>query len=224
MHPPFRGKENEEKSMERSELYRMVLNSLLAELAKTGDKNIPAAVSNRHIHLSRADVIRLFGAGYPLKPVKDISQPGQYACEERVTLIGPKGTIDNVRVLGPEYEQTQVEVSAADASLLGIKPVVRVPGYLLGTPGIRVKGPAGEVSLHSGVIVPARHIHMSEAEASAYGYKDKDRVRLRKTGVQAVLFDNVIVCVSSKYSLEAHLNTDECLAAAIQNGEILEVI
>lgn len=210
--------------MERSELYRMVRNSLLAELAKTGDRNVPAAVSNRHIHLSRADVIKLFGAGYPLKPAKEISQPGQYACEERVTLIGPKGTIDNVRVLGPEYPQTQVEISAADASLLGIKPVVRVPGQLLGTPGIRVKGPAGVAQLHCGVIVPAIHLHMSEEEAAAYNLKDGDTVRLRKTGMQTAIYENVIVCAGKKYSLEVHLNKDDAISGGVACGEILEIM
>lgn len=151
--------------MERSELYKVVRNSLLVELAKTGDKNVPVSILNRHVQLSRADVIKLFGAGYRLRPIKEMSQSGQFACEEKITLLGPRGTIADVRVIGPECQQTQVEVSFTDSQLLGIKPVVRMSGNLLGTPGIRLSGPAGVVQLHSGVIVPARHLHMSSEQA-----------------------------------------------------------
>lgn len=140
--------------MEKNELKQMVRNILLVELAKAGVKNVPVAVSNRHVHLSRCDVEKLFGAGYQLRPQKALSQPHQYACEEKIVLTGPKGKIADVRVLGPERKETQVEVSMTDSFKLGVKPVVRMSGDLSGTPGIRLSGPAGEVELSSGVIFP----------------------------------------------------------------------
>ncbi|MEI8200588.1 MAG: PduL/EutD family phosphate acyltransferase [Eubacteriales bacterium] len=210
--------------MERSELYMVVRDSLLVELAKIGDKNVPVSILNRHIFLSRADVIKLFGAGYQLRPVKEMSQSGQFACEEKITLIGPGGTIADVRVIGPECQQTQVAVSFTDAQQLGIKPIVRMPGSLLGTPGIRVSGPAGIISLHSGVIIPARHMHMSEEQAAAYQLKDGDTVKIRKKGMQSAAFDDVIVCTGKNQRIEVHFNTDDGTSAGIICGEIVEII
>lgn len=210
--------------MERSELYKVVRNSLLVELAKTGDKNVPVSIMNRHIQLSRADVIRLFGAGYQFKPLKEMSQCGQFACEEKITLLGPRGTIADVRVIGPECQQTEVDVSFTDSQLLGLKPVVRMSGSLLGTPGIRVSGPAGVISLHCGVIIPARHLHMSCVQAAAYGLKDGDKVKIRKSGMRTVAFDDVTVCTGKNQSIELHLNTDDGTSAGINCGEIVEII
>ena len=210
--------------MERSELYKVVRDSLLVELAKIGDKNVPVSILNRHIFLSRADVIKLFGAGYQLRPVKEMSQSGEFACEEKITLTGPGGTIADVRVIGPECQQTQVTVSFTDAQHLGIKPVVRMSGSLLGTPGIRVSGPAGVIFLHSGVIIPARHLHMSDEQAAAYGLKDGDTVKIRKKGMQTAAFDNVTVCAGKNQNIELHLNTDDGISAGISCGEIVEIM
>lgn len=210
--------------MERSELYKVVRNSLLVELAKIGDKNVPVSILNRHILLSRADVIGLFGAGYQLRPIKEMSQSGQFVCEEKITLLGPRGTIADVRVIGPECQQTQVEVSFTDSQLLGIKPVVRMSGSLLGTPGIRVSGPAGVISLHYGVIIPARHLHMSNEQAAAYGLKDGDTVKIRKSGMQIPAFDDVAVCTGKNQNIEVHLNTDDGTSAGINCGEIVEIM
>lgn len=210
--------------MEKSELYTVVRNLLLTEMAKTGEKYVPVAISNRHVHLCRADVEKLFGNGYQLHLSKKISQPGQFACEEKIKLIGPKGSISDVRVLGPERKQTQVEILYTDSFKLGIKPVVHMSGDLIGTPGIQLCGPSGVVELDSGVIISARHLHMSCEEAGAYGFKEGDAIKIRKQGVRVSVYDNVIVRTGKEHSLEVHLDTDEGNAAAITCGEILEVI
>ncbi len=122
---------------------------------------LPIALSNRHVHLSQADIETLFGAGHELTHFKPLSQPGQYACEEKVDLVGPKGTIKGVRVLGPARPNTQVEISLADGFALGVKAPIKESGDIAGTPGVKLVGPAGEVELAEGVIVASRHIHMS---------------------------------------------------------------
>ena len=136
---------------------------VLSELSRAGERYIPVGVSARHVHLTTADIERLFGPGYRLTPCKKLSQPGQFAAEERVTLLGPGGKIDKVRILGPARRESQVEVAFGDAMRLGLRQVpVRMSGKLEGTPGIRLTGPAGEITLDHGVIVAARHIHMSK--------------------------------------------------------------
>lgn len=214
--------------MDRSELYKVVRDSLLVELARTGNKNVPVSIMNHHVHLSRTDAVRLFGADYQLTKSREMSQPGQFACEEKISLIGPKGTISDVRVVGPLCEQTRVEVSYTDTATLGIKPIIRLPGSLprslLGTPGIKLGGPAGTSQLHSGVIVPVCHLHLSVEEASAYGLKDGGTVGIRRTAQSNETISNVCVCTGSGQRLEVHINADEAAAANIRCGEILEII
>lgn len=210
--------------MDDTALYQIVRNSLLAELAKTGQKHVPVAVSNRHVHLCRSDVEKLFGAGYQLKPLRRLSQPGQFACQEKVLLLGPRGTIAGVRVLGPERKETQVEVSCTDSYTLGIKPVIRMSGELDGTPGLRLGGPMGAIDLAGGVIVGARHLHMSESEAAAYGLTNGDPVRIISAGPRRTILENVVVRSGKGHSLEVHIDTDEANAAGIQCGEILELV
>lgn len=171
--------------------------------------------SARHIHLTEADIATLFGAGAVLHNKKDLSQPGQFACEEKVELVGPKGSL-KVSVLGPARKETQVELSFTDARTLGLKSVpVRESGDVAGTPGIKLVGPAGEIDLDHGVIIAKRHIHMTPADAEAFGVKDKDVVNVKiASDGRTTIYGDVVVRVSPSYALAMHIDTDESNAAA----------
>lgn len=188
------------------------------------EKMLPAALSNRHIHLSKEDIEVLFGAEYELTKLKDLSQPGQYACQEKIDLVGPKGTIKGVRVLGPARAKTQIEISLADGFVLGVKPPVRDSGDVEGSPGAKIVGPKGEVEMSEGIIAAARHIHMHTSDAEAFGVVDKQRVKVRTTGERGVIFENVLVRAHETYALEMHIDVDEGNAAALKNGEMVELI
>ena len=192
--------------------------------AAQGEYYVPAAASARHIHLSENDVAALFGAGYALRPFKPLSQPGQFAAEEKVDIVGPRGSIKGVRVLGPARKDTQVELSLTDAYKLGIKPVVRMSGDIGFTPGAKLLGPNGSVELPQGVIISARHLHISKGEAVAYGLKDGDVISLKKGGARETVFGNVLVRCGDGHSLEVHLDTDEANGALLNNGDLLEII
>lgn len=196
---------------------------------------IPVGVSNRHFHLSQADVEKLFGstalagtgAGYQLTKLRDISQKGQFAANETVDVIGPKGKLERVRVVGPARGQTQLEISRTDAVTLGINPPVRYSGELKGSAGARLVGPKGEVVLSEGIIIPQRHIHMSPTDAKKFGVKDRDRVivaplqKMLPAGSEdrGVIFDNVLIRVDPSFVLDFHLDTDEANAAGLTNGD-----
>ena len=169
--------------------------------------------SARHIHLSTADIETLFGAGAELHNKKDLSQPGQFACEEKVQLVGPKGSL-MVSVLGPARKDTQVELSFTDARTLGLKSVpVRESGDVAGTPGIKLVGPAGEVELTQGVLIAKRHIHMTPADAEAFGVSDKEIVSVKLDTERPLIFGDVVVRVSPTFALAMHIDTDEANAA-----------
>ena len=185
---------------------------------------LPIALSNRHVHLSQADIDVLFGAGHQLVEFKPLSQPGQYACEEKVDLVGPKGTIKGVRVLGPARPNTQVEISLADGFALGVKAPIKESGDIAGTPGVKLVGPAGEVELSEGVIVASRHIHMSLEDAAKFGVEDKQIVKVRTFGPRAVVFENVLVRANAAFALEMHVDVEEGNAAGVRNGEEVELI
>lgn len=174
---------------------------------------IPISASVRHVHLCRENVEALFGAGHQLTPAKALSQPGQFACEETVTVCGPKGRIERVRVLGPERQETQLEISRTDEFKLGVDAPVRASGKLEGTPGIRLEGPEGAVELERGAIQAARHIHMTPADAERLGVEDKQWVMVRVGGERGIIFDDVLVRVKESYLLDMHLDTDEANAA-----------
>ena len=190
-------------------------------------KKFIVETSARHVHVTAEALETLFGKGAALTNKKDLSQPGQFACEERVTIVGPKGELKNVSILGPERSACQVEISATDARKLGVASVIRESGDIAGTPGCRLIGPAGEVELTEGVIVAKRHIHMTPADAAEYGVKDKDIVWVRvDTPERALIFGDVVVRVSPKFALAMHIDTDESNAAnAFKNdgGEIVTV-
>lgn len=185
---------------------------------------LPIAISNRHVHLSQSDLEVLFGKGFELTKMKDLSQPGQFAANEQVDLVGPKRTISGVRILGPARKTTQAEISVTDAFTLGVAPVVKNSGDLDGTPGIKLVGPAGEVVLEKGCIVASRHIHMHTSDAENFGVKDKDVVSIRTGGPRPVVFENVLVRVNPDYGLEMHVDTDEGNAALLKNGTMVELV
>ncbi|WP_297132907.1 phosphate propanoyltransferase [Terrisporobacter sp.] len=184
---------------------------------------LPIALSNKHIHLSQADVDVLFGQGYELTHKKDLSQPGQYACEEMVEVVGPKGST-KMRVLGPVRPESQVEVSLADARGLGLVVPVRQSGDVEGTPGCKLVGPKGEVELERGVIVASRHIHMSLEDAEKFGVKDKDIVSVQTEGERGLLFNNVLVRANAAFKLEMHVDLEEGNAAGVKNGELVTLV
>lgn len=192
---------------------------------KAIDANIvPVGVSGRHIHLSQEHLEQLFGAGYELTPIKDLSQPGQFASKECVTLAGPKGVIQKVRVLGPVRPKTQVEVLAGDTFKLGIPQEIRLSGHLEGTPGVTVIGPKGTVVLDEGVIVAARHIHMNPAQAAERGFHDGQVVSLKVGGERGGMLDNVIIRVTESGNLDCHIDTEEANALHIKCGSTVEVV
>ncbi|MBO8165075.1 MAG: acetate/propionate family kinase [Brevibacillus sp.] len=185
---------------------------------------VPVGISNRHVHLSKEHLDALFGPGYQLRKRKDLKQYGQYAAEETVTLVGPKGRINNVRILGPLRSQTQVEVSRTDAYVLGIDPPIRDSGDLEGTAGILIQGPRGEVKIDDGVILAFRHIHFSLEDARRFGVRDKQLVSVEVKGPRSLILENVLCRVHKDYRLEFHIDTDEANAAGLQNGMEVEVI
>ncbi len=181
---------------------------------------VPIGVSNRHIHLSPVAVERLFGTGYALRKKSDLLQPGQYACEETLTLIGPKGRIENVRILGPARGDTQVEISLYDGFTLGVNPPIRKSGELEGTPGITMQGPRGQLTIDKGLICAARHIHMHPNDARRFGVADGELVKVQMPGVRGLTMDNVFIRVSERYILQMHIDLDEANAANIRNGQM----
>ncbi|MBN1582473.1 MAG: acetate/propionate family kinase [Anaerolineae bacterium] len=182
---------------------------------------IPIGVSAHHVHLSQEHLEALFGAGHELTPRSPLNQPDQYACEEQVTLVGPKNNIPRVRVLGPVRSQTQVEISRTEEFQLGINAPVRMSGDLHGTPGLILQGPAGQVKLEEGVICAQRHIHMTPEDALRFGLRDHDVVRVRVEGRdRELIFGDIGVRVNPKYELEMHLDTDEANAAQLSTGAI----
>lgn len=180
---------------------------------------IPVGVSNRHVHVSENDMVTLFGLGASLTRFKDLGQPGQYAAEEKVELVGPKGSLGGVRVLGPTRGQTQIEISRTDSFKLGINPPVRDSGDLQGSAPITLKGPNGSVELSQGVIIAHRHIHVTPELAKKHGLRDKQMVSLTCDGPRALTFANVLVRVSDKFSLEFHIDVDEANASLLNNGD-----
>ncbi len=185
---------------------------------------VKIGLSNKHLHLSQEHIEALFGKGHELKPTKDLVQPGQFACEEKVDIVGPKNTLFGVRVLGPARPETQVELSMTDARTIGIKAHIRESGKLDNTPGCKLVGPAGEVDLNKGVIVALRHIHLSTAQAVEAGVKDKEFVSIKIDGERGLQFDNVLVRSGDAHEKEVHLDTDEGNAAACGPDAVCNII
>ena len=181
-------------------------------------------VSARHIHLTKEHVAILFGEGYELTPKKYLSQPGQFACEEKVRVVGPRGEL-KMSVLGPERKDSQVEVSLTDARTLGVEALVRESGDIEGTSGVKVIGPNGEVDLDKGVIAAKRHIHMTPEDAKKYGVENGEIVNVKvETEGRSLVFGDTVIRVSDKYALAMHIDTDEANAACIKGSAMGELV
>ena len=197
---------------------KAIVDKIVGEIGgKEGD--IPVGISNRHIHLSREHVDILFGKGYKLTPIKDLSQPGQFACKEQLTIIGPSmRAIEGVRVLGPERKKSQVEISRTDSYTLKVKPPVRESGDIAGSAPITIVGPKGIVTLDEGCIIANRHIHMSLEEAERFGVVDGEYADVELNGERRSLFYDVQIRAHKDFRLEMHIDTDDANAAGVGNG------
>ena len=189
------------------------------------NKPVLIVTSARHVHVSRRVLDILFGEGYELTVKKNLSQPGQFACEERVQVIGPKSSFPAVSILGPVRPETQVELSAGDARSIGVKAPIRESGDLEGSAGCRLVGPKGEVEIKDGVIIAKRHIHMTPEDAEKYGLEDKQVVSVKvDTAERSLIFGDVVVRVSPKYALAMHIDTDESNAAGCTSGLMGDIL
>ena len=188
-------------------------------------KQFIVETSARHVHVTQEALETLFGKGYELHPKKYLSQPGQFASEERVDVVGPKKTLARVSILGPVRPETQIELSLTDARSIGCTAPVRESGDIAGSGSCKLVGPAGEVEVAEGVIAAKRHIHMTPDDAAGFGVKDKDVVSVKvETDGRALTFGDVVVRVSEKFSLAMHIDTDESNAACAVNGTMGELI
>lgn len=185
---------------------------------------VPVGISNRHVHLSQADLDTLFGRGYELTKTKDLSQPGQFACKETVTVCGPKGAIEKVRILGPVRSRTQVEILAGDCFKLGAKAEPRLSGDLDGTPGITLVGPKGSVQTKEGLIVAQRHIHMHPEDAARFGVHDGQSVSIETDGTRGGIFRNVLIRVTPDSALECHVDTEEANGMGLGSSAVVTLV
>ena len=189
------------------------------------DNKVLVETSARHVHLSQQDLETLFGEGYQLTNKKDLSQPGQFACTERVDVVGSKKTLAGVTILGPVRGKSQVELSLTDARSIGVDAPIRESGDVAGSGSCRLVGPKGEVELKEGVIAAKRHIHMTPADAEAFGVKDKDVVSVRIASAgRSLVFGDTVVRVSPKFALAMHIDTDESNAGAVAPGTMGEAV
>ena len=203
----------------------LLVKRVLAGMDTADTDGVPVGVSNRHIHLSRKDLETLFGQGYELTPIKDLSQPGQYACREVLTIVGPSmRPIENVRVLGPVRGASQVEISATDSYVLKLKPPGRESGNIKGSSPIRIIGPKGVVELAEGCIIANRHIHMSPEDSVKFGVVDGDVVTVDVEGTRRTRWYGVQVRVHKDFRLEMHVDTDDANAVGIGNGAKVKIV
>src|SRR5699024_9148967 len=199
--------------MEKREI-KTIVQEKLSEIIEQDSKfnksiKVPIGVSNHHVHLTEIAVERLFGKGHQLTFLKDLSQPGQYACQETLTVIGPKGKLKNVRVLGPIRKETQVEVSLTDGMRIGVSPPVRMSGDIAESVPFTLQGPRGQMNFDEGLICASRHIHMHPEEAKKIEVKNGEKVDILVSGNRSVTFHNVVIRISSNFTLEMHIDFDE---------------
>lgn len=185
---------------------------------------IPVGISNRHLHLSQADLDALFGEGYQLTKIKDLSQPGQFACKETITICGPKGAIESVRILGPVRSKTQVEILAGDCFKLGVVAPSRLSADLQGTPGITIIGPKGSVQTKEGLIVAQRHIHMTLQDAARIGVCDGENVSIQIEGPRGGIYTNVAVRANDASALECHIDNEEANAMNVKSVSKIKIL
>lgn len=209
-----------------------VLKLLLTAVKESEEKKkeinesfeIPVGISNRHIHLSKKHLETLFGEGYELTKLKDLSQKGQYACKENITICGPRGSIEKVRVLGPVRSKTQVELSIGDCRKTGVSPSVRLSGNLKDTSGVTLIGPKGSVQLEEGVIVAQRHIHMNNKHAEHFGVTDGEIVKIEVDGLRGGILNNVSIRTNDSFSLECHLDVEEANSFGITPKSKIKIV
>lgn len=185
---------------------------------------VPAGISNKHVHISAEDFAAIFGEGVELTHFKDLSQPGQFATNEFVDIVGPRNTLKHVRILGPFRKETQIELSRTDCFALGVTPDLRESGHLEGTQGCKLIGPAGEIEIDHGIMVAKRHIHLSTEQAAEAGVVDGEVVCVKFPGERGLIFDEVLVRAGDTHFRDMHLDTDEACAAGLSNGQEGEII
>ena len=183
---------------------------------------VPLEASGRHVHLTQSQAQTLFGHG--LTPERELSQPGQYLCRERVSVIGPKGEFQNVAVLGPTRKEAQVEISLTDGKTLGIEPPVRLSGDVAGSPGCTLAGPKGKVELSQGVIAAQRHIHLKPEDGIRFGVTDRQMVKLQSFTARPCIFEDVVVRISPDFSAAVHLDYDEANGCGFRKGDLGRII
>lgn len=198
--------------------YDALVDEIVKKIKETQQSQIPVEASGRHVHLSRAHVDQLFGEGYQLTEAKKLSQPGQFACKERVTIAGPKEMFQNVVILGPERNESQVEVSLTDARILGIDTPIRESGMIEQTPGITVLNGDQVVQLTKGLIVAKRHIHMTPEDAKKQQVSNKEIVKVRINSERSLIFDDVVIRISPDFTTAMHIDYDEANACGYQKG------
>lgn len=202
----------------RTEIIEQVLKRLEENgvfLPEQDVKEVPISVSGRHLHLSRTDMDILFGTGSQLTVFKPISQPGQFASNEKVTIVGPRGQIDNLRILGPFRKETQIELAASDARRIGMKLPVRASGDIEGTPGVTIIGPRGQVTIQKGCMIAERHIHMTPQQAKDRGVQDGQMIRVQIDSEKGGIMDQVYVHVREDFAYDMHVDSDDANAFMI---------
>ncbi len=204
----------------------LLVEDIIDEVIKRVKKEafIEVEASGKHVHLCEEHINILFGRDYKLNKVKDLSQPGQYACKERVTITGPKGSLKNVVVLGPARKSTQVEISLTDATVLGIKAPVKESGKIEGTPGITISTERATLTIDKGVIVAKRHIHITPEDAEKFGVKDKEIIQAKVYGNRPLIFDDVVIRVSPDFRTYMHIDYDEANACGFTKGTLCRIV
>lgn len=205
-----------------NQLADSIVEAVVKEIRK--QLMIEVEASGRHAHLSRADVETLFGKGYQLTKVRELSQPGQFVCEERISLTGPKGTLKNVVILGPERTKTQAEVSLTDALALGIKPPVRLSGDIADSPGAIFSNGDRQVVKDKGIIVAKRHLHITPEDAAHFNVKNGDAIKIKVFGSRPTIFEDTIVRISKDFSTYVHIDYDEANACGFQKGTYCRIV
>ena len=198
--------------------FENLIDKVIDRIQNELDGSFEVEASGRHVHLSRKELDALFGTGYELTKAKDLSQPGQYASKERLTVVGPKGAFHNVVILGPVRKESQVEVSLTDCLQLGVKAPIRESGEIEGTPGIVLVNGDKSVSLDKGLIVAKRHVHMTPEDAEKLGVKNHDIVKVKVEGARPLVFDDVVIRVSPKFATYMHIDYDEANACGFSKG------
>lgn len=211
------------RDITQEQLVALVTQAVRTQL-RLRERRVPVGISMRHIHLSRREVDILFGRNYCLTPLRPLSQPGQFACQECLDVIGPKGVLHKVRILGPERSAAQVELAQTDCRAIGVTAPVRSSGHIEGTPGVLLQGPRGVLSLTQGVIIADRHLHMSISQAAAFGLTDGDTVRIQVDGGKPGILDGVLVRAGNQYELDLHLDTDDANAFQLKQGQLVTVL